>query len=92
MTNCAPNRRQVAKTNGTLSAANVLPVHPREKKGRLLQAALFRSLKSSIDQASKRLRADLLRNWMRREVSSTMAPDCTSWVSVRDTVSIVSPR
>src|SRR5581483_4964611 len=47
-------------------------------KRRLLRAALFQSFKSSTNHASKRLRADLLRNWMRREVSRTIAPDCTS--------------
>ena len=43
-------------------------------------------------QAFSRLSAARLRNRMRREVSSTMAPDCTSWVKVRDTVSMVNPR
>jgi len=33
-----------------------------------------------------------LRNRIRRDVSSTMVPDCASWVKVRDTVSMVNPR
>jgi hypothetical protein len=43
-------------------------------------------------QASNRLSAARLRNWMRREVSSAIVPDWTSCVKVRDTVSMVNPR
>lgn len=43
-------------------------------------------------QALSRCSAARLRNAMRRDVSSTITPDCTSCVMVRDTVSIVSPR
>ena len=48
--------------------------------------------KSREVQAFSRFSATRLRNWMRREVSSTMTPDCTNCVNVRDTVSMVSPR
>jgi hypothetical protein len=42
--------------------------------------------------ALRRFNAARLRNWIRREVSSVITPDCTNWVKVRDTVSMVSPR
>ena len=43
-------------------------------------------------QAFSRLSAARFRKWTRRDVSSAMTPDCTSWVKVRDTVSIVNPK
>ena len=46
----------------------------------------------AVDYLLKPVSAARLRNRMRREVSSTIVPDCTSWVKVRDTVSMVSPR
>jgi hypothetical protein len=46
----------------------------------------------TLFQAFSRLSAARLRNWMCREVSSAIMPDCTNCVKVRDTVSIVNPR
>lgn len=43
-------------------------------------------------QALIRLSSTRLRRTIRREVSSAMVLDCASWLSVRDTVSIVKPR
>ena len=40
----------------------------------------------------RRLNAPRLRNTMRRELGTAMVAAFSSWVSVRDTVSIVRPR
>lgn len=49
-------------------------------------------LRPTNAQAFNRLSAARLRNRIRRDVSSAIMPDCTNWVKVRDTVSIVNPR
>jgi len=55
-------------------------------------SAITRTLLRLRPQALSRLSAARLRNWTRREVSSAITPDCTNWVKVRDTVSMVNPR
>jgi len=71
----------------TMRKAKSLPSGPQP-------ARLDRVTSSCLDypQALRRLSAGRLRSWIRREVSRTMVPDCTNWVKVRDTVSMVSPR
>lgn len=66
----------------------VLRANPNEGE----RAGSKRRGRSFDCQALIRLSSTRLRRTIQREVSSAIVPDCASWLSVRDTVSIVKPR